>query len=414
MKKFKLAVLILCMVAMATAFMGCGKKDPELTVWSLFGAADADYWEEIVEAYNATDPDMKVRNVLTPDFYTAFLTATSAGNSEDLPDLITLHTERVALFKDQGIIESMDAIVAPHSQLSRDGFLEQVWDAGLVDGAVYSVPLDVHSSYLYYNKDLVEQYGNPDTLADGTITIDEMIEIGERAAADGYVTFPVSHDGWTTSSWAAQHGGKFFEGNTPTLNTPEMAKGFEEWKRIRAAGISSEDGDDAGQLFLGGQSLFIQEGTWFVASLEGIDDLNFEWGVAHTPLVSADAKPVNWTSSHAFSVPTKERSEEVDVAIGEFLDFVRQNAMMWAASGQNAASTEVFESPEYSGLVQSFLMGTDEARESLAIYSFMNNGTAWDALGQVNGDIIFDRIPVEEGLAQAQQVADDMIAQRGE
>lgn len=412
MKKMLSKVLVTSMLGFIAVFglTGCDSDPDEIVLWTLMTGSDDVFWIAIVDAYNETNPDLPIRNVQTPDFYTRFLTVSTGGNARDLPDLITLHAERVPQFVDQGIIATMDDIVALEAGLSRDSFLPQAWDSGVVNGSVYSVPLDLHSSILYYNVDLLERFA-PHLLGADVITFEDLFYVHGQIQAGGYdyITYPVSNTAWAASAWAVMYGAQLFDGDYPTINSPELAAGFRRWQSIVDGGLSHEYGDAPYQLFRAGQSVFIQEGTWFAGGLRELEDLN--WGMTHTPVLDANTPPINWTSQHALSVTPKERTPEVDAGIAAFLDFVRLNADMWAESGQNATSYVVIDNPDYLNMPQSFLT---QNPESMVVFPFLNNGIMWDALHGMAGDIAWGRVDVEARIAEGQQLIDDMIAERGE
>lgn len=412
MKKMLSKVLVASVLALTAivGLTGCSNEEDGVVLWTLMTGSDDVFWIAIVDAFNDTDPEMPIRNVQVPAFYERLMTVSTGGNERDLPDLITLHAERVPQFVDQGIIESMDDIISLEPGLSRDSFLPQAWDSGIVNGSVYSVPLDLHSSILYYNVDLLQRFA-PHLLDAEVITFDDLFYVQAQIDAGGYdyITYPVSNTAWAASAWATMYGAQLFDGDLPTIDSEAMANGFRRWQSIVDGGLSHEYGDAPYQLFRAGQSVFIQEGTWFAGGLRELEDLN--WGMTHTPVLNANTAPVNWTSQHALSVTPKERSPEVDAGIAAFLEFVRLNADMWAESGQNATSYVVIDSPEYQNMPQSFLTRNPE---SMVVFPFLNNGIMWDALHNMAGDIAWGRVDASERVTEGQQWIDDMIAERGE
>lgn len=397
--------LILFVVVFSALLVGCGSKK-EVILWNPFTGADGKYFTEMVDKYNKEmDPEYKIKSQTIPDMYTKIYTVTNSGKDKDVPDLTVIHAERIPLFVSQKLLDPLDDILSEQSNINADAYLSQAWQAGDVDGKRYAVPLDIHSSVLYYNKDLLNKYA-PNALDDNVITIDEIKDIASKAKQDGKVTYPINVETWTAMSFTVQNGGAINDGDTPTINTPEMKKSLETLKELVSIGATQEDGDDSSQLFQSGESVFLQDGTWYAGGLKEIEDLN--WGVTNTPAYSPN-KIVNWSSSHQFATLKKERSEEVEKEIGNFLEFIRENSLLWADSGQNAASSVVFESDDYSGMPQSFLMENDKQQQSMVIFDFKNNGNTLEALGSVVRDIVFGRVDIDEGLELAQKTVDDKL-----
>ncbi|GIN71448.1 ABC transporter substrate-binding protein [Bacillus sp. J14TS2] len=403
-KSLLISVALLLIIPILLAGCSFGKK--EIILWNPFTGADGEYFSKMVEEYNAIDGhDYKIKNIVVPDMYTKIYTVTNSGKDKDVPDLAVIHAERIPLFVVQNLLDPMDNILKDQSNINESAYLPQTWEAGNIDGKRYSVPLDIHSSVLYYNKDLLDKYA-PEALDDEVITIDEINAIADKAKEDGKITYPMNVETWLSLSLTVQNGGNIHDGDTPTINTPEMKKSLETLRGFVESGASQEDGDDVSQLFQSGESVFLQDGTWYAGGLKDIEDLN--WGVTNTPAYSPD-KIVNWSSSHQFATLKKDRKEEVEQGIGDFLEFVREKSMLWAESGQNAASTEVYESDEYEKMPQSFLMKDDKQKESMVIFDFANYGNTSEAIGSVARDIIYGRMDIDEGLEQAQKTVDDKL-----
>lgn len=400
----KFIILLFGMVALVSILGACGKEKKEIVLWNPFTGADGEFFQQIVDEYNKTDPDYKVKNVIVPDMYTKIYTVMNSNKDKDVPDMTVIHAERVELFSEQSLIDPMDDVIKDQKNINSDAYIPQAWDSGEVNGKRYTVPLDVHTSVMYYNKDLVKKYG-ANVLDDNIVTFDEIHEIAKKAKADNKVTYPINVEMWTISALSAQQGSSIEKDGDPNLNSPEIKKSVEILKGLVDSGAAQEDGDDASQLFQSGESVFLQDGTWYSSSME---DTEIDWGVTNTPVISPD-KLVNWTSSHQFGLLKKERSEEKKVELGKFLEFVRENSAVWADSGQNAASAEIYEAKEYKNRPQSFLMLSEKEKESLHIFDFAQNGNVMESLQTYARDMIYSRITVEEGLKEAQKLAEDKI-----
>lgn len=393
------------LAALALSLTACGSEKNEVSLWNPFTGSDGEFMQKIVDEYNATDPEIKIKNVTVPDMYSKINTVMNSNKDKDVPDLTVMHVERAELFQSQGIIDPMTKVLEGHDSIKEENYVKSAWDGGEVEGVRYFVPLDVHSSPMYYNKDLLDKYA-PNALDDGAVTIEEIEEITPKAKADGNITYPINVEGWTAMALTSSQGGKIEQDGIPTINTPEMKKSFEALNHFYEIGATQEDGDEPVQAFQTGKAVFLQGGTWDISGLNEVKDLN--WGITNTP--TFDAKVLaNWTSSHQFGLLKKERSDEKIKAIGDFLDYVRENSQVWAESGQNVASREIFESEDYKKYPQSFLVSDQKELDSLKIYDFKNNGITQDAINTYARDMVFGRMDITEGLEKAQQQVDDKL-----
>ncbi|MFV0504162.1 MAG: ABC transporter substrate-binding protein [Lachnospirales bacterium] len=227
-------VIALAVVIVGLILTGCGASDT-ITLWNPFTGGDGEYFQEIVDAYNATDPNMQVEAIITPDIYTKVYTTMNSSDENNIPDLLVGHVERIPLFVEQQIINPIDEAISAQDNINGNNYLPQTWEAGEIDGKRYSVPLDIHSILLYYNVDLVEKYA-PGVMDDKIITWDEVMEIVPKASADGIVTFPVRCSNWLVNCMVDQLGGSIHDGDIPTLDTPEARQALQTLVNITERG----------------------------------------------------------------------------------------------------------------------------------------------------------------------------------
>ena len=105
MKKQGINVLIVCMALLVT-LSACGSDNSKtITFWTPLTGEDGAYMDQLVEDYNATNPDIKVKHVITADMYTKLSTVLNTG--KDIPDLAIIHADRVPGYVKQGMLEPM-------------------------------------------------------------------------------------------------------------------------------------------------------------------------------------------------------------------------------------------------------------------------------------------------------------------
>ena len=382
----------------------------EIEFWNFFTGPDGDNMKVMVDGFNATNPAYRIKNVTmaSGDLYTKIPTVVNSG--EGIPDLTIVDVARIPMFYDQGLLESMASVMENAPEVKKENYNALVWDTGTFDGEQYAVPLDMGVIGVAYNKDLVEQYA-PGVLDDNLITIDEIKEIIPKASADGIVTIPVSFFGYEQAlALTKQEGGDLFtDENTPNINSPEFTKAVRTLKDIVDLGGCSEEGEENLQLFMAGEAIFCPDGVWDANALNAIEGLN--WGITNSICYSTDTF-YNFSNSNQFvMLKNDKRSDEKEKVIADFLEYVRVNALEWARSGQVPASSAADDEAEYVAMNQHFFVSAPEMEESIQFNNDKYSGYANDAIGKVFGDILFDHIELEEGLAQAQKQAEDNIAQ---
>lgn len=386
---------------------GCGGNDEKtITFWTPLTGDDGAYMDQIVKAYNETNPEIKVKHVVTSDMYTKVSTVLNSGKG--IPDLAIIHADRVPGYVKQGVLEPMTNVMAAQPELKQDNYLPQAWSTGTIDGTQYTVPLDIHSVVMYYNKDLLKKYNAESFLDDNVVTIDEMLSLQSKMDEGDYVVNDALL-GWVILSQIQNLGGDIQADGKPAVNTPVMKQAFEEVKKIADAGLMTPYGEDGYLMFQSGNVLFSTDGTWASTAHAAVEGLNF--GVTNVYSPTAD-KFTNRSSSHLFAMFNNEkRSDEKEAGIAAFLEYVRENSLEWAKAGQNVASKQVNESPEYQDYMQSFFTSNEKEIQSLYIYTYEYYAYVAEAVDTYALELARGNIDLDETLQTMQKFVEDKIAE---
>ncbi|HWO54818.1 MAG TPA: extracellular solute-binding protein [Paenibacillus cookii] len=392
--------------SMLLSACGGGNDSKTITFWTPLTGDDGAYMDEIVKQYNATNPEIKVKHVITSDMYTKISTVLNSGKG--IPDLAIIHADRVPGYAKQGVLEPIESAIKGQPEIKKDNYLPQAWSTGNIDGTQYTVPLDIHSNVMYYNKDLLKKYNAESILDDNVVTIDEMLSLKGKLAPDEYVVNE-SLLGWVILAQVQNLGGDIQENGKPAVNTPAMKQAFENVKKIADAGLMTPFGEDGYLMFQSGKVLFSTDGTWTSTAHAKVEGLNFGVTNVYTPTKD---KFTNRASSHLFAMfKNDKRSDEKEAGIGAFLEFVREHSMEWAKAGQIVASKQVNESPEYKQFMQSFFTSNDQETKSLYIYTYEYYPYVAEAVDTYSADLIRGNVDLDETLQKMQKFVEDKIAE---
>lgn len=399
------------LLALGAVFMlaGCGsKKDAKtITFWNPLTGDDGAYMDNMVKEYNKTDPEYPVKAVVTSDMYTKIYTV--MNSKKDVPDLTLIHADRVPGFVQSDMLESMDDVIKDKTEINADNYLPQAWSAGTVDGKQYTVPLDIHSSAMYYNIDLMKEYGVESFLDDNVVTFDEMMSLQGKMKDGDYVVNNALLS-WCILAQIVNLGGDISDADgNPTVNTPEMKEALEALKEVADAGLMTPNGEDGYLMFQSGNVLFSTDGTWTSTAHDAVEGLNY--GVTNIYAFSPD-KFTNRGSSHMFSMlKNEERTDEKEAGIADFIEYIRENSMEWAKAGQIVASKEVIESDEFKNYKQSFFTSSPKEEESLHIFTYIHYPYVEEAINTYCLDIVYGDMDLDEGLQTMQKFVEDKIAE---
>ncbi|MHC5269837.1 extracellular solute-binding protein [Enterococcus sp. LJL98] len=423
MKVRKMLKMVLVASACLGALAACGSNSSsgnstekasksngnEIVFWNPFTGADSSNLKKMIDEYNKTNPEFKVKNVSLKegDMYTKIPTIVNSG--KNIPDVNIIHGERIKQYNDNGMLESMDELLSDYPEISEENYVAEAWNIGEIEGSRYSIPLDIHNWGMYYNKELVEKY-IPNALDDGIVTFDEIQEAGEAAEKDKVRSLGITWMKPNFLSLMKQNGGSLTDdGINPTLDTDATQETLQKWVDLYKAGMTTKDGEDPYQLFLTGKLIFFPEGIWM---RNNVSEAKFDWGLTNSPQLSDDlSKTVNWASSHQFVMfKNEERTDEKTKGVLDFIEWIRTNSLEWARAGQNPASLAILDDEEYSKMPQSIFISTPEQQETLSIFDYKYNGYVSEFIDAHGLDVVFGKAKIEDFGPKMQKEVSDKIS----
>jgi hypothetical protein len=142
---------------------------------------------------------------------------------------------------------------------------------------------------------------------------------------------------------------------------------------------------------------------------EGVRLAGINYGMLASACFSPDVC-ANWMSSHNFvQFADEERTEEEDIAVAKFINFMGENSLTWAVNGgQVPAHVSINDVEEFGDLHQAFLADPERGDE-LAIYYYLYWGIFDTAFSRNGWEPIFGTMSIEEALNQAEQEVLDGI-----
>lgn len=403
-KKLSLVLILALMLGMsAQAFAA----PVEIDYWSVFTGADGATMQGMVDAFNNSQNEVFVNHtpMTADDLYQKIPLAVQTGSG--VPDVAIVHIERIPMFVKQEMIYPVDFLM--ENGIEEENYIPSAWERTDIEEEHYGVPLDVHGFVTYYNKDLFDKYDLNSFVEDGYLTFDEIPALGDKARENGYEgkIFGLTWFRAQMLSYYAQLNGKLTEdGTNPSFNNDDMKKVYQTIKDLHDSGYTTLKGDDPLQLFHSGDLLVWPEGIWMK---EGVRLAGINYGMLASACFSPDVC-ANWMSSHNFvQFADEERTEEEDIAVAKFINFMGENSLTWAVNGgQVPAHVSINDVEEFGDLHQAFLADPERGDE-LAIYYYLYWGIFDTAFSRNGWEPIFGTMSIEEALNQAEQEVLDGI-----
>jgi multiple sugar transport system substrate-binding protein len=294
-------------------------------------------------------------------FYSKVQTSTAVGQG---PDVMTYHESRFPLGISQEVLSPITPEELAAAGIKPSDFGDANWKAAQgADGKQYGVPLDIHASILYYNKDLLKKAGllgddgKPKGL-DGVANWDAALA---KLTTKDTAALSVPNDeatGWRVFyTLLNQQGGQFLTGGKfldgDNLAKAETALGeIQKWVK---SGWTPANTEYAGSiaLFTAGKVALHINGNWEVPTMVDLAKKGklFDWGAVQIPVLYA--QPATWADSHAFAIPNR-KGNPVDSAkralVLDAIHWFNVHSLEWAGGGHTPSYLPVQASDAFKAL----------------------------------------------------------------
>lgn len=318
----------------------------ELAYWNPFTGPDGPFMGQMVDAFNAANPNIKVTMTSLPDYYTQLQTAAAA---DTLPDVAIVHADQIATQVFRNVLRPIDDLVTSAGIQSSD-YPEAVWAAGNVAGKRYSIPLDIHPMTMFYNADLLKAAGFDAAPKTGEEfdKVATAVTSGDNKGFDLTGGFPVQQE---FQMLLHQYGGNEFNADVTeaTWNSEAGVKAM-QWMLDAQKKWSEPNLEVDAELaaFKTGTVGLIWNGIWQTTNVTG-DAVEFDGRATAVPQIG-DQMAV-WAGSHQLTLPAHKTVDACkDEAAAAFIKYIVANSVTWAKAGQIPAAKSVRDSADFKAI----------------------------------------------------------------
>ncbi|WP_394404910.1 ABC transporter substrate-binding protein [Streptococcus sp. 20-1249] len=287
--------------AFASLLVGCGNSQSggktEIEFFSQKKEMQATL-QEIIDDYNKSQDDVKVKLTSVPDAGTVLKTRIANGET---PDVINIYPQN-ADFKGWAADGQFVDLTDEKDLLANlnDGAAQSY----AVDGKIYNIPLTTNVSGVYYNKTAFEKLG-----IEVPKSLDEFKAAVEKIKAAGKTPFAEAlGDAWTFNGYAQLAWIQAAKGDRQVVEdylrysekgkisaSDELTKTVGQYLDLMAGnGQKNADGAlyaDTVAAFAKGDALMMANGSWALPVILQ-QDPDFEVGMFAMPGLTADSKPM--------------------------------------------------------------------------------------------------------------------------
>ena len=355
-----------------TALAGCSAPvlsgfgtSPEtagsLAYWNLFGGGDGVRMTQMIDTYRAAHAGTDLKAVTLAwgnPYYTKLSLATLGGKP---PDVAVAHLTRAKTLIASGLVEELSLDELARAGITPDRLDPTAWNAGLVEGRAYTVPLDTHPFVMFYNTDVCQKAGLLDSSgALAPLDSPERFTEALRKAKDVTKAYGgvVAITADTSTSWRiyqtlySQLGGRMLAdaGRRVVIDDDKAMRVLTFLQSLTRSGVVPPTLDYAGSIaaFATGQAGFYFQGEWEISTFQ---TAKTPFSMTLFPNLYGGAKYSVQADSHTLVIPKQHRPDPArkERALGLIKSFLDQSKT-WAEGGHVPAWLPFRDSAEFKAL----------------------------------------------------------------
>lgn len=421
MKTLARSILVFAAVVIGTA-----QAQVTITYWQYDFAARVDAMNQLIEQFNAENPDVVVVQETFPyDAYQQRVAASLAAGEG--PDVVQLFYGWVGAWQRAGYVEPLPKEYFPDAEI-QETFIPMI-EAVNIDGDYYGLPTAVRALALFYNKDHFVEAGldpeSPPTTWDEFIDAGKALTIarGPRFERIGYGMSPAGQDHHVVRTVLMNQLGTppYSEDNTEVLYGNEIGAEaldfYTSWQAEHEIGvvefIPGANGYREGFHTQANISMII-DGSFAIASVR--NNAQFDWGVAELPTFDNGVQSnfgsfwMNGLTPNAF-----ENEAKLD-ASARFIKFVTsEDAMqLWLdVVGELPAAASLVADPELTAdpVFGAFIAGLAYAEATQFVDEAAQRDVMVSAINRVLLEGADPMASIMQAAAEDQALLDEANAQ---
>ena len=326
-----------------------------ITYWEKWTGFESDAMKAVVDEYNRTQNRVFVEYLTISNIERKTLMAIAAKHP---PDVAGLYGPNVAQYADSGAVMRLDDYCRKNG-ISAAQYIPAFWDAGVIEGHIYSLPTTPATTALHYNTDMLKDAGfDPKKPPQ---TMEEMQAMASKLTThkNGHIdkaAFMPGEPDWWSWSWGYLFGGSLWNGKDKiTANSPENVRAYrwvQWWSKTFGATELQTFKSGFGNFsspqnaFLSSEVAMEMQGVWMYNFIDKYSP-KLQWAVAPFPHPADRPDLANTTLLDEDVLTIPQGATHPDEAF-DFVKFVQsQKGMELLCLGQRKASPLIETSPEF-------------------------------------------------------------------
>lgn len=318
-----------------------------LTFWNGFTGPDGVVMLEMIEKFNAQNPDVEVSMQRIP-WATYYNKLTVAGSDGRGPDVFISHADAMGRIRRSGFMADVSNLY--DSSVSLNDFDPYVTNFLKLKGRYYGVPLDVHPQGMYMNQDMLKKAGFDHPPKDKAEFMDfiKKATLEKGVSGDKQWAFAFTYWGANFRSLVPQFGGRFLDdkGNA-VYNSPENVAALEFLGSLSKNNQAPPPDNQLGWVgFRTGRVAMVWDGIFMLGDLLRVAP-DFKYIGAPIPQIGK----INATTgnSHVMCINSHLSPDKREKA-ERFVKYLSDHSLEWAAAGQVPARLDIRGSEDFKML----------------------------------------------------------------
>jgi multiple sugar transport system substrate-binding protein len=391
--------------------------------WDLFGGGDGVRMLDMLNAFTKEHPEVRLDHV-TLQWGNPYYTKLSLATIGDKPPSVAVsHLTRMKTLVSSDLLQELKLEDLARFGMTPDKFNRKAWEAGLVNGKAYAIPLDTHPFVMFYNTDVAKKAGLLDAagklkpLDSEDAFIDAMQRAKKVTGAYGGV-IAINND--TATSWRvfqslySQLGGEVLadDGKRVVIDDAKATKVLGFLQRWTKEGLfpSSVDYQGSIAIFPNGQAGFFFQGEWEISTFQ---TAKMPFDMTLFPNIYGGDRYTVQADSHTLVLPRqpKEDREQLDRSL-LFVRSLLDQSPTWTAGGHVPSWLPFRDSDEFKKMKpQSNYASAADA----AVYDppgwYSGSGSNFEiATGSAIGGVMAGQLSPKEALDQMHSSLDNLAS----
>ncbi|HIK08194.1 MAG TPA: ABC transporter substrate-binding protein [Trichormus sp. M33_DOE_039] len=241
-----------------------------LTLWqSINPPANRDVFENLVNKFNQTHPDIQVESVFIGQPQLPKILTAVVGNVP--PDILAFDPQNTGQFAELGAIQPLDAWL--ENLPLKSEIIPNLWDELRLNGHIWSIPLYTANLGIFYRPKLFQAAGITETPQ----TWEELRQVAKKLTIDRNgdgkpeqygILLPLGKEEWTVFSWfpfLLSAGGEVVKDNKPNLTNQAAINALQFWQDLIKDGSATLSPPERGyeeDAFMSGRVAMQITGPW--------------------------------------------------------------------------------------------------------------------------------------------------------